>query len=273
VEKIVLGFDGGETSFAALDWVAERAAGRPTRVEVVMVGGTLRQSDRSLEAALLEAERRLRDCAPKAEIDVQQVIGKSPDSLVERASGADLLVVGSHRGGAEWSPLTRWMPRRVTSRSLMPVAVVPDDWEANGGKVIVGVDADESSRATVDFAAREAALAQVPLTLVHTWRMPAPWMEGSVALHASPIEERAVHRRILRAAEERARITHLALVVEQVLEQTDPTSAILRAARDASLVVLGTHHRGMVEGAFLGSVGSDVLTRCRAPVCIIPADS
>jgi nucleotide-binding universal stress UspA family protein len=125
----------------------------------------------------------------------------------------------------------------------------------------------------VDFAAREAARAHLPLTLVHTWRMPGPWMEGPVAFHASPIEARAVHHRILRAVKERVHASHPALVVEQVLEQTHPASALVRAARGASLVVLGTRHRALVERALLGAITRDVLTQCRAPVCVVPGRS
>lgn len=273
METIVLGYDGSETSVVALDWVAERAANRAALIEIVMIGGTLLQDERGRDAGLIDAERRLRDRAPDAEVDAHRFTGKMPDSLIDRARGADLLVVGSHRGRPEWSSLSRWMPIRVTSRSVTPVVVVPDDWEATAGKVVLGVDDDDSSLSAVDFAAREAAAAGVPLLLVHTWRMPGPRMEGSVALLASPIESRAVHRKILREAEERAHASHPELAVEQILEQTDPASALLRAARGSSLVVLGTHHRGLVASAFMGSIGRDVLTQCRVPVCVVPGDS
>ncbi len=273
METIVLGFDGSETSVVALDWVAERAAHRATQIEIVMIGGTLLRDDRGRDAGLLAAERRLRDRAPDAQIDAQRFTGKMPDSLVERARGADLLVVGSHRGRPEWSSLSRWMPVRVTSRSLTPVASSP----MTGRR-----PRERSSSASMTTTRRcrpwTSPHAKRPSRrcrwlLVHTWRMPGPRMEGSVALIASPIEARAAHRKILRTAEERAHASHPELVVEQVLEQTDPASALLRAARGASLVVLGTHHRGLVAGAFMGSIGRDVLTQCRVPVCVVPGDS
>ena len=37
MEHIVLGFDGSNPSFVALDWVAERAARGPSRVEIVTI--------------------------------------------------------------------------------------------------------------------------------------------------------------------------------------------------------------------------------------------
>lgn len=270
METIVLGFDGSETSAVALDWVAERAAGRETRIEIVMIGGTLLEDDFGRDAGLIEAERRVRDLAPYAEVDSHRFAGKMPDSLLERARDADLLVVGSHRGHPLWTALSGWMPLRVASRSRTPVTVVPDDWEATSGRVVVGLDEDESSAEAVDFAAREAAAGDQPLALVHTWTMPVPRMEGSVALLASPIEARAVQRKILRDAATRARAAHPDLVIEQILEQTNPSSALLRAARGASLLVMGTHHRGLVKGALLGSIGQDVLAQSRIPVCVVP---
>lgn len=272
METIVLGFDGSESSSVALDWVAERAASRPTQVEIVMIGGTLLQDDFGRDAGLMEAERRLRDRAPAAEVDSHRFTGKMPDSLLERARDADLLVVGAHRGRPVWSALSRWMPLRVASRSSTPVIVVPDGWEVTTGRVVVGLDDDESSTAALDFAANESARSEVPLSLVHTWTMPSPQMEGSVALLASPIEARAGQRKILRDAALRAQEAHPDLVIEQTLEQSNPVSALLRAARGASLLVLGTHHRGLLKGSLLGSIGHDVLLQCRIPVCIVPGD-
>jgi nucleotide-binding universal stress UspA family protein len=271
VETIVLGFDGSEASTVALDWVAERAAGRPTHVEIVKIGGTLLQDDDGRDIGLVEAEHRVRDRAPDAEIESHRLVGKMPDALLDRARGADLVVVGARRGRAIWST-PRWMPLRVASRSRTPVVVVPDDWDPTTGRVVVGLDDDDSSGAAEVFAAREAAHARTPLALVHTWTMPHPQMEGSVALLASPIEARAVQRRILRDAAARAQAAHPDLVIEQILEQSNPASALLRAAHGASLLVLGTHHRGPLTGAVLGSIGHDVLSQCRTPVCVVPGD-
>lgn len=268
VETIVLGFDGSEASVIALDWVAERAARRRTAVEIVMIGGTLLEDDRDI--GLLDAERRLLDRAPEAEVSSHRFPGRMPAALIERARNADLLVIGARRGMPLWSALSGWMPLRLTSGSGGPVVVVPDDWEPATGRVVVGVDDDRSSVEAVSFAAREADSAHVPLTLVHTWTMPTPRMEGAVVLLASPIEARAGERRILRDAAVAAQLTNSELVVEQILEQSSPASALLRAAFGASLVVVGTHHRGVIDGALLGSVGRDLLAECRTPVCVVP---
>lgn len=272
METIVLGFDGSTSSTAALEWVADRAARRPASVEIIMIGGTILEAGAGRETRLEDAERRVRDRAAGTEVASHRFTGTMPDALLERARTADLLVVGSHRGHPLWAALSRWMPQRVASRSAIPVVVVPEDAETTTGKVVVGVDDDDSSLPAIDFAANEAAASASPLVLVHSWQMPIPQMEGSVALLASPIEARAGHRRMLRAAELRVQEAHPDVPIVQVLEQSNPVSALLHASRGADLIVIGTHHRGFLAGALLGSTGRDLLSQSRIPVCVVPGE-
>jgi nucleotide-binding universal stress UspA family protein len=52
----------------------------------------------------------------------------------------------------------------------------------------------------------------------------------------------------------------------------DPASEILEKAEDmkADVLIMGTHGKGIIAQAFLGSVASQVLQRIRIPVFIIP---
>lgn len=52
----------------------------------------------------------------------------------------------------------------------------------------------------------------------------------------------------------------------------DPAAEILRKADDldADVVIMGTHGKGVISHAFLGSVSEKVLHRIRRPVYIIP---
>jgi nucleotide-binding universal stress UspA family protein len=52
----------------------------------------------------------------------------------------------------------------------------------------------------------------------------------------------------------------------------NPAAEILRKAEelDADVVILGTHGKGVISHAFLGSVSEQVLHRIRKPVYIIP---
>ena len=270
MESIVVGFDGTEPSFVALDWAAERAALHASRVEIIVVHTADPFGGEIQDVALDAAERRFRDAAPDAEVSSQRVPGRMPEALLHAARGADVLVIGAHRRRPVRAALTGWRPLRTVSRSQLPVVVVPDDWTAAEGPILVGVDDDDSSSAAVEFAVAEAIAAGVALTLLHAWQMPAPTMDGAVALLASPIGEKARHRRILEGVAEQVLIAQPDLKVEWTLARESPSAALLMEARRSSLLVIGTHHRGLFAGAFLGSVGQDALVESRIPVCVVP---
>lgn len=273
MDSMMVGYDGLAPSRVALDWVAARAAQRPSRVELVtVVAGDVFAED-GPSVAVDGAERRLRNVAPNVEVTSQQVAGKMPDALLRAANRADLLVIGAHRRRPLQSALTGRRPLRVVSRSRVPVVVVPEEWEPADGPVLVGVDDDDSSAAAVEYAAAEAGRLGVGLTVLHAWLMPQPTMDGAVAYLASPIEERAVHRRILDQVHAHVASTHPDLAVEKILVQNNPSSALLIEAKRSSMLVIGTHHRGVFAGALLGSVGQDILMESRIPVCVVPTQA
>src|SRR5690606_4545975 len=60
-------------------------------------------------------------------------------------------------------------------------------------------------------------------------------------------------------------------VNEEVLQATSPTDEILRlAATEADLLVMGTHGRGALGRALVGSVTSAVARRAERPVLLVP---
>ena len=62
------------------------------------------------------------------------------------------------------------------------------------------------------------------------------------------------------------------LVASTEVVEGDPAAEILRKADElgADLVVMGTHGKGLLEHAFLGSVSEKVLHRIKIPVLTIP---
>lgn len=267
----MVGFDGTPPSSVALDWVAEWAVHRVCRVEIATVTTGTGLGDGRRDDMLEQAKRRLADTAPDVEIGEVRASGRMPDALIRAAEHSDVLVIGAHRRRPVRSALTGWRPMRIAARSGVPVVVVPEDWTGSDGPVLVGVDDDSSSSAAVAFAAAAAARRGVGLTLLHAWLMPQPTMDGAVALLASPTELKAVHRRILDDACEQASALYPDVAVTRVLVRSNPSSALLSEARRSGLLVIGTHHRGVLSGALLGSVGQDTLPESRIPVCVVPA--
>jgi nucleotide-binding universal stress UspA family protein len=65
------------------------------------------------------------------------------------------------------------------------------------------------------------------------------------------------------------------LVSEIIVKEGHPTEEILNTAdtMGCDMIVLGTHGKGWLKHAFLGSVASSVLERTRKPVFVIPLPS
>jgi nucleotide-binding universal stress UspA family protein len=271
MERIVVGFDAAEPSFVAIDWVAERAARGHRRVEIVTVGAEDPLPESAGDLAIRDAERRIADRAPGAEVQTLSLRGRMPDALIRAAENADLLVIGAHRQRPVRSAVTGWLPLRTVVRSHIPAVVVPDDWSFNDGPILVGADDDDSSAGAVRFAGAEAKGSDQSLTVLHAWLMPVQTTEGPGALLASPTTLEAAHQQILEQAAAQVTAAQPAVAVEKLLVHDNPSSALLAHAVGASLLVLGTHHRGLIAGAILGSVCQDALWLAHLPVCVVPA--
>ena len=270
MEHILVGFDGTRSAFVAVDWVAERAARAPCRVEMVTIGSASTFPEGTRDLAFRDAERRVMDRAPQSVVSSHHVPGRMPRTLLQRAESADLLVIGARRSSGVRAS-SGWLPVRIVAASHTPTVVVADDWTPSGGIVVVGVDDDDSSSAALEFAAAEAEAAGVEVALVHAWQTPAPAIEGSIALLASPIEEKTTHRRLLERAFRRISDAYPSARSAKILVHDTASAALLSASGAASVLVLGTHHRGRMRRAVLGSVSQEALRLSRVPVCVVPS--
>jgi nucleotide-binding universal stress UspA family protein len=134
--------------------------------------------------------------------------------------------------------------------------------------LVVGVDGSEPGMRAVDWAADEAALRGLPLRLVYAdlWeRYEGRAIAGELA--RSPEEIRA--NDIVEGAERRARARHPELTVESEVLPEEPEYALVREARDAAVVVVGTRGRSGVAELLLGSVSLHVAAHADCPVVVL----
>ncbi|WP_412078712.1 universal stress protein [Streptomyces xanthophaeus] len=133
--------------------------------------------------------------------------------------------------------------------------------------LVVGVDGSPESRAAADWAGREALRRDMHLRVVHAWLWQP--LGAPIVQHRETEASRA--QDILAEAE--AEITHrypqLALTAE-VLQDT-PVPALLRAAKDAEMLVLGTRGHGVLAGFLLGSYGQQLIAAAECPVVSVRA--
>ncbi|MFD2685490.1 universal stress protein [Streptomyces phyllanthi] len=132
--------------------------------------------------------------------------------------------------------------------------------------VVAGIDGSERSLAAVDWAAREAALRGAPLRLVHA----SPPLPGpDVPVSAEETLRRIGERMLQRAVAELGH-RHPDLTVRGEQAQDAPAAALLAAARDAGLLVVGARGAGGFDGLAVGSVALRVAAAAVRPVAVVP---
>lgn len=136
--------------------------------------------------------------------------------------------------------------------------------------VVVGVDGSEDARTAAEWALREAAAHGGRLVVVHAWNLPA-LASASETLIAVPLQD------LQQSAEEllEREVAHLRRfgstpAIDTRLEYGSAVTALLAAAAEADMVVVGSRGAGRVVGLLLGSVSQAVVTRAECPVLVIP---
>ena len=134
--------------------------------------------------------------------------------------------------------------------------------------VVAGVDGSAESLAAAEWAAREAERRDRPLRLVHAWNW-HPRQSDGVPANAA---ERYLAGRSLRQAEERIRgaVPGVRLYDEQV--EGPAAVALVKAAEQADLLVLGSRGLSGLAGFVVGSVAQDVVARATRPVVLVRSE-
>jgi nucleotide-binding universal stress UspA family protein len=143
--------------------------------------------------------------------------------------------------------------------------------------IVVGVDGSSSSDMAVRWAAREAAMRNVPLSLVHVVERP-PWglvsLGGGAVPPPSEISEwqRTEGEEIISAAVELAKDsvqngTLPQLKAEVYFSATGP--ALFDLSTQAQMIVVGSRGQGRVARVLLGSVSTGLIHHANCPVAVI----
>ena len=135
-------------------------------------------------------------------------------------------------------------------------------------RIVVGVDASEEARHAAIWAAHEATLRGVGLTLVHTVLPPSAAASFGPGM---PVSLDAMDGVISRADDELEAIagTLPATDVQTKVEIGSPSGALLEASQEAELVVIGSRGHGGFTGLLLVSVGTQVAAHALCPVVVV----
>ena len=142
----------------------------------------------------------------------------------------------------------------------------------HGEVITVGVDGSRASAAAVQFALEEAKLRGATVRAVTAWEA-----ETAYAARGFPLldEERsalvksatAVQEKTLRLALEAVEDTPM---IERKVVRGRPGQALVELSADASLLVVGTEHKGPLKRVVVGSTSAHCAKYSRIPVVVVP---
>ena len=139
--------------------------------------------------------------------------------------------------------------------------------------VVVGVDGSEASSVALRWAAEEARLRGANMKVVQAWHIPSLGY-GAYVVPASGYEDWGKEES---ASLDEQLDEQLAAVlgddpkvaVVREVKEGPAAQAIIEAAENAELVVVGSRGRGGFSGLLLGSVSAQVAHHAHCPVVIV----
>jgi len=290
--RIVVGYDGTEHSAAALEWAAVHAQHRDrplTVLHVVDYAGMIASPlgpfgwpdvhDEKVAAIARAGAELARKQAGSIDISAVTRVAPVAGALIEFAGSAEMLVVGTRGHGDLAGSVLGSVAFAVGGHASCPVVVVRGRVGAPGSDrpVMVGVDCSSGSETAVRYAADLAAAAPAPLIIVCGYRIVASpaWTEAAYydlesggRPNFTTVARESAQNAVISAART-ARTAHPELKIrEQILEGV-PARALIRAADQAGILVVGSRGHGGFAGLKLGSVSHALIHAAPCPVAIV----
>ncbi|MGP9744165.1 universal stress protein [Brachybacterium sp. AOP29-B2-41] len=285
---VAVGFDGSPNSEVALAYAAGIAARRGSKLSVITtyraplpvyanyasLGAEPEDEARKLIAGYVLEGAASRLAEHPGEVSYLTIEGDSVGALAEASARAHLMVVGARGRGGFLGLVLGSVSTALPAHAQCPTVVVPAVAERFTGPVVVGVDGSPHSRRAALHAAREAADRGTSLVLLTAQQRPD---SGEYWFPLRPRDaQELVDRR--RADLEADLAAEVAWVTEHVpgIEisgevQEGAAAAILHDAEAvAQLIVVGSHGRGALRSALLGSVSRAILHGAERPVMVVP---
>lgn len=134
--------------------------------------------------------------------------------------------------------------------------------------VTVGLDGSPESLSAAHWAADEAERRKLTLRLLHAWPMLAP----EPARFPGEVDQNYWAKRLVHTAQAELQARHPGLSVLGNLVADDAQHALLQAASESEMIVLGSRGIEPVESYFLGDVSMPVVARAERPVVLVRAE-
>lgn len=261
-DGILAGYDGSPGSEHALNWAAREARSRGTVLTVCHAWAPDVATLSDGERVIVDGLRRAKDLMGPEKVRPLLVSGPATAVLCEHSRSADMMVLGSRGHGGMAGMLLGSVSWQVAAYAHCPVVVIRGHWRPAGGyapgPVVVGVDGSAASDAALGFGFEEAALRGAALLAVSALADAPGSLGGNLRLQDD------VEQVVTRRQKEHPEVT----VLRQVAEG-GARAALLTAAHDAQLLVVGSRGREGIQGMLLGSVSQALLHHAPCPVAVV----
>jgi nucleotide-binding universal stress UspA family protein len=271
-DGIIAGYDGSVCSDEALRWAAREAWARGTALTIclawpapdLLLLGDWGAHDRARQLGGDILARGVRLAGPVPDTpDVRTMLAEGPAAqvLCERSNSAEMVVVGSrgHSGLADLQlGSVSW---QVACHGQGRIVVVRGKWRPvnhSPGPVVAGVDGSPASQEALTFAFEEAALRDVPLIALCALSDSPDKVGGAARMEEDFSRLMTLHEK-----------EHPEITVLRQVAFGAPRSALLTAAADAQMLVIGSRGLGGVEGMSLGSVAGALVHHSPCPVAVV----
>ncbi|MFF4585678.1 universal stress protein [Streptomyces sp. NPDC001388] len=135
--------------------------------------------------------------------------------------------------------------------------------------VTVGLDGSPESLAAAHWAADEAEKRRLTLRLLHAWPLLAP----EPARVPSEVDQNYWAKRLVHSARAELQARHPDLTVVESLVADDAQNALLQAASESEMLVLGSRGLQSVGSYFMGDISMPVVARAERPVIMVRAEN
>ncbi|MFI5696402.1 universal stress protein [Kribbella sp. NPDC051586] len=283
---VVIGYDGSTGSQDALRWATDEAVRTmaPLRIveafEIVILTRPSPGHVVPLEAVRTARQTSLDSVAesirlhhPGLTVETSLVGGEAPKALIDAATDARLVVLGS-RGLGGWSGLiVGSVAVQVTTHAACPTLVIPHDPRPHAQHqptVVVGVDGSKASAKAIDFAFDQAEARHARVVAVHAWTSPfLTYDDGGSMLQFDEQKVRDESELLVAESVAGAAADHPDVEWTTELVSGSPGQALVRRSETADLMVVGSRGHGGFTGLLLGSVSQTVLHHTQCPIAIV----
>ena len=133
-------------------------------------------------------------------------------------------------------------------------------------RIVVGVDGSSSSEAALRWAIRQAKLTGGSVDAVIAWRYPTGFGWGPVV---DAVDFEAEARKTLVDALNEAAGVEPEVTVHPLVAEGNAAEALLKAAKGADLLVVGSRGHGGFTSAMVGSVSLNCVLHAHCPVLVV----